>query len=72
MNFQNCRRMAFVGLSDSYEAYYQAIRRCWRFGQTRPVEVHIVVSEVERQIVDNVAAQGSAKRDAMSPRWWSR
>lgn len=54
MNFQQCHRMAFVGLSDSYEAYYQAIRRCWRFGQTKPVDVHIVVSGLERQIVDNV------------------
>lgn len=54
MNFQQCHRMVFVGLNDSYEAYYQAVRRCWRFGQTEPVEVHIVVSGLERQIVDNV------------------
>jgi len=54
MNFQNCHRMAFVGLSDSYEAYYQAIRRCWRFGQSHPVEAHIVVSDLEEQIVSNV------------------
>lgn len=54
MNFQRAHQMIFVGLSDSYEAYYQAIRRCWRFGQTRPVDVHVVVSDLERQIVDNV------------------
>lgn len=54
MNFQNCHRMAFVGLSDSWEAYYQAIRRCWRFGQTKPVQAHIVVSELEQQIVQNI------------------
>lgn len=54
MNFQNAHKMVFVGLSDSYEAYYQAIRRCWRFGQTSPVDVHIVVSELEGQIVANV------------------
>lgn len=54
MNFQNCSRMAFVGLSDSYESYYQAVRRCWRFGQTRPVEAHIVLSEIESQIAQNV------------------
>lgn len=54
MNFQNASRMVFVGLSDSYEAYYQAIRRCWRFGQSSPVDAHIVVSELESQIVDNV------------------
>lgn len=54
MNFQNASRMVFVGLNDSYEAYYQAIRRCWRFGQTKPVEAHIVVSEIEQEIVQNV------------------
>jgi hypothetical protein len=57
MNFQNCHQMAFVGLSDSWESYYQAIRRCWRFGQQHPVDVHIVVSDLERQIVDNVRSK---------------
>ncbi len=55
MNFQNAHRMCFVGLSDSYEQYYQSIRRCWRFGQTSPVDVHIVVSDLESQIVTNVS-----------------
>lgn len=54
MNFQNCSQMAFVGLNDSYESYYQSIRRCWCFGQTEPVRAHVVVSELEQQIVANV------------------
>lgn len=54
MNWQHCARMAFVGLSDSYESYYQCIRRCWRFGQKRPVVAHIVLSNIERTIYDNV------------------
>lgn len=54
MNFQNCHQMTFCGLSDSWESYYQAIRRCWRFGQSAPVDVHIVVSNLEMRIVDNV------------------
>jgi superfamily II DNA or RNA helicase len=54
MNFQQCARMVFCGLGDSYEQYYQAVRRCWRYGQTRPVDAHVVVSDLERQIVDNV------------------
>ena len=54
MNFQMCRRMAFVGLSDSWESYYQAIRRCWRFGQKKPVEVLIVLTEPEKAIYTNV------------------
>ena len=55
LNWQHCARMAFVGLSDSYEPYYQAIRRCYRYGQTRVVRAHIVLSEFESQIASNVA-----------------
>lgn len=55
LNYQHCARMAFVGLGDSYERYYQAIRRCYRYGQTRVVEAHIVLSDMESQIADNVA-----------------
>lgn len=54
LNYQHCARMAFVGLSDSYESYYQAIRRCYRFGQKRIVEAHVIVSDLESQIVTNV------------------
>ncbi len=54
LNWQHCARMAFVGLSDSYEAYYQSIRRCYRYGQQRVVDVHIVLSQLEAQIADNV------------------
>lgn len=54
MNWQNCRNQIFVGLSDSYEQYYQAVRRCWRFGQNYPVNVHIVYSEAEGAVVENI------------------
>lgn len=54
LNFQHCARMVFVGLSDSYEQYYQCIRRCYRYGQTRPVKVHIVLTEVEETVLANV------------------
>ena len=54
MNFQNAHNMVFVGLSDSWESYYQSIRRCYRFGQKLPVNVKIVVSDVESAIVENV------------------
>lgn len=50
VNWQHCARMAFVGRSFSYEQWYQSVRRCWRFGQTRPVDVHIMVAEGEDQI----------------------
>lgn len=55
MNYQHCARMSFVGLSDSFEAYYQCIRRCFRYGQERVVKAHIVLSELESQIAGNVA-----------------
>ena len=54
LNYQHCNQMAFVGLGDSYEQYYQAIRRCYRYGQTRIVQAHIIVSDLETQIVANV------------------
>jgi hypothetical protein len=55
LNFQICHSMAFVGVTDSWEAYYQAVRRCWRFGQTKPVNVHIFSSESEGAVVANLA-----------------
>lgn len=55
LNWQHCARMIFVGLSDSYEAYYQAIRRCYRYGQPRIVDAHVVLSELEGQIATNIA-----------------
>lgn len=54
LNFQIAARMAFVGLSDSYEAYYQCIRRQYRYGQQRVVHAHIILSELESQIAANV------------------
>jgi len=55
LNLQNCANVAFVGLSDSYEQLYQAIRRCWRFGQTRPVNVYLITAETEGAVVKNIA-----------------
>jgi superfamily II DNA or RNA helicase len=54
MNFQRCHKMIFVGLSDSYERIYQAIRRCWRFGQKHPVEAHFVTSNLEGAVLTNI------------------
>lgn len=53
-NWQHCARQAFVGLTDSWESYYQAIRRSWRFGQRRAVEVHVFASELEGSVVRNI------------------
>lgn len=54
LNLQHCARMVFVGLGDSYEQYFQGIRRCYRFGQTRPVVAQIILTEPESVIVENV------------------
>lgn len=53
-NFQICHNMIFCGLSDSYERMYQAIRRCWRFGQQNPVDVYIIISQREINILENI------------------
>jgi hypothetical protein len=62
MNWQICHNVAFVGLSDSYEMYYQAVRRCWRFGQTKPVNVKVITSDLEGAVVRNIERKES---DAM-------
>lgn len=54
MNFQRCHNQVFVGLSDSYEQFYQAVRRCWRFGQTKPVNVYVVTADTEGAVVQNI------------------
>lgn len=54
LNLQHCAQMVFVGLGDSYEQYYQAIRRCYRFGQQAPVRATIVLSPAETEILRNV------------------
>lgn len=54
LNWQHCARTAFVGLSDSYEQYYQCMRRFYRFGQDRVVNAHVILSPLEQQIAQNV------------------
>ena len=54
LNWQNCHNMIFVGLSDSFEQLYQAVRRCWRFGQEHSVDVHIITSEAEGAVKANI------------------
>lgn len=73
LNWQHCARVAFVGLSFSYEQYYQAVRRCHRFGQTRNVHVHVVGSDTENAIwaiisrkADDHEGMKSAMKKAMA------
>jgi hypothetical protein len=54
LNWQRCTDMVFVGLNDSFEQLYQAIRRCWRFGQTSPVTVYMIAAETEGAVVKNL------------------
>jgi len=61
MNWQHCNNVGFVGLSDSYEQFYQAVRRCWRFGQGRSVNAYIVTAETEGAVLANIKRK---ERDA--------
>lgn len=63
LNWQHCRNMAFVGLSDSWEQYYQAVRRCWRFGQEREVFVHIIAADTEGAVLKNIKEKDAAAAD---------
>lgn len=60
LNWQHCNRIVFMGLSYSYEQLYQAIRRCYRFGQTRPVIADIIVSDAEVGILDTIRRKQAA------------
>lgn len=59
LNFQHCAHVAMFP-SHSYEQYYQGIRRCWRFGQTRPVVVDIVTTEGETRVLANLQRKAVA------------
>ena len=68
LDWSHCARMAFVGRSYSYETYYQAVRRCWRFGQKREVIVDLIVAEGEDtigRVIDRKAAGHATMKDAM-------
>lgn len=69
LNWQHSARMAFVGVTDSYESFYQAVRREWRFGQTRPVNVHVFASKAEGAVVANIRrkeADGAVMAEQLS------
>ncbi len=63
MNFQNASNMVFLGLNDSWEGYYQCIRREWRYGQQNPVNVYLIMHDVEHEIYQNIM-----RKDAMAKR----
>jgi len=66
LNLQSCHHVAFLGLSDSYEQFYQAVRRTYRFGQKRTVNCHIVTSDIEGAVVANIQRkEADAARMAM-------
>lgn len=53
-NFQSCSHMIHVGVTDSFESFFQSVRRCWRFGQTKPVHVHIIAASTEGNVLENL------------------
>jgi SNF2 family DNA or RNA helicase len=69
MNWQHCQRMIFHSISFSWESYYQAVRRCWRFGQTKPVDVHVILAECDdilEKAIANKANDHELMRSGMS------
>lgn len=63
LNWQHCNNVVFVGLSDSWESFYQAVRRCWRFGQDKPVTVHIVTADTEGAVLGNIRRKQQQNED---------
>lgn len=62
LNWQACARMAFVGPTNSYESWYQAVRRCWRFGQTREVKVFMVKTSLDAIVSENLKEKAEAAK----------
>jgi len=60
MNWQHCSNQAFVGVNDSYEGFYQAVRRSWRFGQRRTVNIHVFASNQDGAVVANIKRKQAA------------
>ena len=60
LNFQHCHNVIFCGLNYSYESFYQASRRFWRFGQTKPVNIHTVLGDTEKNIIDTIKRKEKA------------
>jgi len=65
MNWQHCARQVFVGMSHSYESFYQAVRRSWRFGQDRMVKVYMVTADANKRIVENIKRKEKQARKMM-------
>ena len=63
LNFQNCHNMIFCGMDYSFESYYQAVRRVYRFGQKNPVKVWKIIGENEKVILDTVNRKEQIKTD---------
>lgn len=54
MNWHHCNNIMYVGINDSYESLYQTVRRCWRFGQKKEVNVYMIYSDMEINIFENL------------------
>lgn len=65
LNWQHCHKMAFVGLNDSWEQVYQAVRRCWRFGQKMPVDVYFISSQLEGNVIKNLERKDQQAKEMM-------
>jgi len=65
MNWQICNNAIFVGLSDSWEQFYQAIRRIWRYGQKQKVDIHIIIESREGAVLRNIKRKDKQAKQAI-------
>jgi len=66
MNYQNCHKMIFASIDHSFEGFFQAIRRSWRFGQKHPVDVYVITSEAEAPILANLERKEREFREMLN------
>jgi SNF2 family DNA or RNA helicase len=65
LNFQHCAHVTYFP-THSYEQYYQAVRRCWRFGQTKPVQVDLIDTDSGERVLDNLMRKSKAADEMFS------
>jgi len=66
MNYQQCNQMIFTSYDFKFEAFYQAVRRCYRFGQERKVTVHILVPESQKNVRQTILEKEKKHKEMIS------
>lgn len=66
MNYQQCHQMVFMSYDFKFEAFYQAVRRCYRFGQKNKVTVHILIPESQTNVRQTILEKSARHKEMIT------